>query len=261
MKIAVTDFDGTLSRQRMVADSDLEAIRQWRDAGGLFGIATGRALSMTVLETEKWGIPFDFLICANGAVVYNSDLQVLASRDMGAEVIGQLLRHPAAGESFHWQICCGDTVKVHVKSDLSWFPRIGVPYEDVAEAEALAVTDAEQVSLAYATDVECNRWVAELTDRFGDDIKLHQNAAFVDITAGGIDKAVGIGRLLELAGWNGADIFVIGDAENDLAMIRKYDGFTVPGARDVIKKAARAVFPSVGDMLTAVRTGKAGRME
>ena len=42
MKIAACDFDGTLFRDGVVSEADLEAIADWRRSGNAFGIVTGR---------------------------------------------------------------------------------------------------------------------------------------------------------------------------------------------------------------------------
>ena len=40
-------------------------------------------------------------------------------------------------------------------------------------------------------------------------------------------------------GWQGAEIFAIGDEVNDLPMIEAFNGYTVTTARDAIKAKAR----------------------
>ena len=50
-------------------------------------------------------------------------------------------------------------------------------------------------------------------------------------------------------GWEGAEIFAIGDEINDLPMIEAFNGFTVDTAREEIKQKARCAYTSVGAML------------
>ena len=51
MKIAACDFDGTLFRDGVVSEADLEAIADWRRSGNAFGIVTGRGRN-TLLRDE-----------------------------------------------------------------------------------------------------------------------------------------------------------------------------------------------------------------
>mgnify|MGYP001006839351 CR=1 FL=1 len=52
-----------------------------------------------------------------------------------------------------------------------------------------------------------------------------------------------------LGGWEDADLLIIGDDRNDLAMIERYDGYTVRRAQPFMHEAARGVYDSVGAML------------
>lgn len=260
MRIAITDFDGTLYRDHIVSPEDRAAIDDWRRTGDLFGIATGRDCSMTVHEIRKWRIPFDFLVCNNGAIIYDRKLAILASRELSSSVTQSLLRHSAAEASIHWQFCIDGVVKLYRNSDRSWFPGLGVPYVDIDKEEALTATRVQQISFAYDSGTECDGWVAQLAEEMKREITLHRNAAFVDVTGPNIDKATGIADLVSIMQWKPTDIYVIGDAENDLQMIRTYNGFTVPAARQVVKQAAAAVFSSAGTMLTAVRDGTARKV-
>ena len=67
MKIAACDFDGTLFRDGVVSEADLEAIADWRRSGNAFGIVTGRGRNTLLRDVKRFSIPYDFLICNNGA--------------------------------------------------------------------------------------------------------------------------------------------------------------------------------------------------
>ena len=69
MKIAACDFDGTLFRDGVVSEADLEAIADWRRSGNAFGIVTGRGRNTLLRDVKRFSIPYDFLICNNGAMI------------------------------------------------------------------------------------------------------------------------------------------------------------------------------------------------
>ncbi len=52
MKVASSDYDGTLFRQDVIAKSDAEAIRKWREAGHKFGMVSGRDHGMLVPQLQ-----------------------------------------------------------------------------------------------------------------------------------------------------------------------------------------------------------------
>ena len=75
MKIAACDFDGTLFRDGVVSEADLEAIADWRRSGNAFGIVTGRGRNTLLRDVKRFSIPYDFLICNNGAMICDEQAQ------------------------------------------------------------------------------------------------------------------------------------------------------------------------------------------
>lgn len=249
MRIAATDYDGTLCVKGTVDEAVLAAVRQWRAGGNRFGIVTGRDRDMILHPVGLWKIPFDFLICCNGAALYDEDLALFKARYLDNAVIARILGHPAARASLHWELCPPEATLLCVLSEDSWFPRLGTPFREVGQQEALALTGLLQIGLAYATAEECAGRARALNDAFGRYLRAHQNGVCIDITATEVNKAQGLHDLLAHYGWPESDLLVIGDGGNDIPMLRRYNGFTVPGADSAALAAASAVYEDVGAML------------
>lgn len=256
MRVAVTDYDGTLNFRGTIDPLSMEAIFRWRDAGNRFGIATGRDLSMIRHEIEKWSIPFDFLICCNGAVIYGPDLAVWRSADIEDALIPAVLSHPAAKKSMHVELCRGEKTYLCIQDEKTWFPELGSPYVQITRKAAMAVKGVQQIAFAYFSDSDAVRHTAELNHDFGDALFPHHNGPCIDLTRSTVSKADGIDTLLEKTGWPAKGLLAIGDGDNDLSMIRKYSGFAVSRATDTVKTAAQGVYESVGQMLTDSRDRK-----
>ncbi len=252
MRIAVSDYDGTMFHAGKLLGDVVGAVTAWRGAGNAFVIATGRDYWMTVSEIERWGIPVDYLICTNGAALYDAEGNLLQRRDIPNPLIPKLLRHPAAMASMHFQLSSGvEPLRLFLR-ERSWFPRIGVNYTRVEYEETLGFTDLGQISFAYDDEEECIGWEEALRRDFGAAIDPHRNKTTSDINVNGGDKASGIDESLHLWGWEGRKVYVIGDGGNELGMIRKFGGFTVPGAQAETAAAATRVFADVADMLANV---------
>ncbi len=247
MRIAVSDYDGTMFHAGKLLGDVVGAVTKWRGAGNAFVIATGRDYWMTVPEVERWRIPVDNLICTNGAAVYSGDNNLLQRRDIPNALIPALLKHPAALASMHFQLSSSvEPLRVFLR-ERSWFPRIGIHYVTVEYEDALDVTDLGQISFAYDDEEECIGWERALRRDFGDAIDPHRNKTTIDINVNGVDKASGIEALLRLRGWEGKDVYVIGDGGNDIGMIRRFGGAQAEAAA-----AATRVFADVGEMLASV---------
>ena len=67
----------------------------------------------------------------------------------------------------------------------------------------------------------------------------------MDITPASISKQQGLETLLNSMGWLNCELYVIGDALNDLPMISAFGGYAVNTARDAIKSHARKVFKTM----------------
>ena len=126
---------------------------------------------------------------------------------------------------------------------------IGVMPE-VTLAAAKAMPGVVQLSMRCETTEAAEAVARSVHDAFPQ-LSGNINRNYLDLNMEGANKAAGIARLLAVTGWQVApeDLFVIGDDKNDLPAIERYHGYTVETAADFMKQAARAVYPTVGDML------------
>lgn len=260
MKLAASDYDGTLFRHQKVTDEDLRAIHQWRLAGHLFGLATGRDLNLTMVEIESKNIEYDFIVCNTGASVYIRDeagaLKNLLLMELPPQAAQKVLRHPATRNSNYWVLCQKATSwlakQVTEKEETgSWLEGLGLPLTPIGWEKAEKLEGLQQISLEYNSPEEAARAVESLLESFGRDMSVHLSTYSVDITAKGASKAEGLLSLLQITGWPTEEILVIGDTENDLSMIRRFNGFAVPNATDEVKQAAHKIYESPGQMLLA----------
>jgi HAD superfamily hydrolase (TIGR01484 family) len=252
MRIAASDYDGTMYLAGKLLGDVVGAVTAWRAAGNIFVIVTGREYGMIVSEIERWGIPVDSLICLNGAAIYGVDGSLQQYKYIPDAVLPALLRHPAVVASMHIQLSSStEPLRVFLR-ETSWFPRLGVTFARVEYEEALDATGLGQISLAYEDGEACTRCEAALRRDFGDAIDPNRNKTTIDVNVAGVDKASGIDELLRLRGWEGRDVYTIGDGGNDLGMIRKFGGFTVPGAQAEVGLAAKKVYADLADMLANV---------
>ena len=76
MKIAASDFDGTLNdKDTGISPENVAAIKEWQSEGNKFGLVTGRNLELTKLGLEGYDIKLDFYVGLNGAVVWQDYCQ------------------------------------------------------------------------------------------------------------------------------------------------------------------------------------------
>lgn len=61
LKVAASDYDGTLFRDDIITAFDADAVRQWRAAGHKFGVVSGRDHGMLWPQLVHYGIEYDYL--------------------------------------------------------------------------------------------------------------------------------------------------------------------------------------------------------
>lgn len=255
MKLAASDYDGTLCRGNKVSEEDLQAIRQWREAGNLFGLATGRDVSLCVGEIESKKIELDFMICNTGGAVYIRDksgawrpLQILSLPD---GLVKAAFTHPAVAKSHYMILCREGKSWFYEQGGDSWLTSLGLPLYPINRKDAENLTNLQQIGLEYKTRAEAAEAVESLLKTFGNETFVQSSGLNVDMIPKGVSKAEGIRVLLKETAWPVDEIITIGDTENDLSMIRAFKGFAVTGASDEVKQASLKVYESPGQMLLA----------
>ena len=249
MKIAACDFDGTLFRDGVVSEADLEAIAGWRRLGNAFGIVTGRGRNTLLRDVKRFNIPYDFLICNNGAMICDEQAQDVYCAALTEPVRAEIMDHPGMRASSQCAFFAGTSIFTHADKTDYWILKDHV-LPRLSPSEALRMPGLHQISLAYAEPGESAAWSEALAEDCGGNAGVHFSNICIDITAPDVSKAAGMARLLELRRWGEAkEVLVIGDDMNDLPMIRHFSGYAVANAAPEVRDAASSVFLSVGQML------------
>lgn len=78
-KLLVSDYDGTFNihNNRSGIDSNIDAVKKFVDSGNIFSLASARSFNSLKRETDKYKIPYDYLVCNNGGVVFDKDDNII----------------------------------------------------------------------------------------------------------------------------------------------------------------------------------------
>lgn len=75
MKILVSDFDNTFFTNDI--DENVKLVDEFINQSNIFIIATGRPLYLLKPELSKYKINYDFLICNDGAVIFDKEHNII----------------------------------------------------------------------------------------------------------------------------------------------------------------------------------------
>ncbi|MBR6012330.1 MAG: HAD-IIB family hydrolase [Selenomonadaceae bacterium] len=253
MKIAASDYDGTLFRDEEIAKVEVEGVNKWRAAGNKFGVVTGRDYGMLMPQLNFYGIESDYAVCNNGGLICKVDGTALWQGNIPVETLKNISNESCVQKSFHFAFSAINTTYLCHESEGSWIMREAKQWnfkiEKISEKNILDLPQIHQFSLGYVTTEESFAASEFLNKKYGKIIHAYPNRCSLDITPNNVSKRKGIEKLLELMSWKNSEVFAIGDEINDLPMIEAFNGFTVNTARKEIKSKAKKVYSSVGAML------------
>ena len=93
-------------------------------------------------------------------------------------------------------------------------------------------------------------YAKRIESEFNDAFSANLNLNCIDVCQKNITKANGIKELLKLhPDWQVEKILTIGDAQNDVPMIKEFKGCSLNSATLHTKKVATKLYDSVGEML------------
>ena len=217
-KIFASDFDGTLyfhNTAEPVRQADLDAIREFRESGGLFGACTGRPVRALTVQSEGL-VPFDFYIALSGGTVFDGNLNPIYVRELPLDVVrelyGRYAKHARSGIALvcaaddYWALGDVDTQDWPISRARS-FDELPSPYQGMGMETG---TEREAIDLA-----------AEVNATYGDIACAYVNLASIDILPAGCSKGTG---LLKAAEYYGASLTGgIGDSHNDVPLLQSAD--------------------------------------
>jgi HAD superfamily hydrolase (TIGR01484 family) len=233
-----TDFDGTLYDGRKIPENNVQAIREFREGGGLFSVISGRLpiFFREFFENYKFGVPVGAL---NGAIVYDADNQAVV-RDSFME-----------GLTPDFAKRCLAVAKDSINAIFFSFEReLRIP----SSSPELITEELCKNSYKYLVELPRNvskevseEYFRAIAEVVGDRYTLVRSSYhLVEILDKRLTKASTALFLKEYTGSH--TLICVGDFENDLDMIKAADiGYAVANAEEGVKPEADKVTVSARD--------------
>lgn len=193
MKLIVSDFDNTFYSDNY--EENIILINEFVNKGNLFVIATGRPFELLKKDIQNKNIDFEYLICTDGAVVYDKDFNILKLDHMNKLVALKILEELKENKNIE---------KVYLNIENDFICGVYGLYKDYKKAKQFL----ETVKTNYDVDGY---------------LGLH----WINIINKNITKIDGIEYVKNKINIKDSDIYTIGDNVNDLTMINKYNGFII----------------------------------
>jgi len=256
IRLVASDVDGTLlDHHGVLPPGRAEAVAALRAAGIPMVLATGKLWTSVRALTDRLALPGPHVAC-NGSVVFDADGRLLRTTLLDgavADAVAAVLAEQHLPHALYLEDGSLVTARIDAAHDV--LPLLGEPMPSVARRDgrgvikvlAIVGPDDEGALRALASD-------AASVQRTG--------PRFLEWNALEVDKATGLATVTELLGLRMADVLAVGDAENDVPMLRAAGiGVAVSGASAAALAAAdRVLTGDLAELLIELATATpAGR--
>ncbi|MBW5389821.1 HAD family hydrolase [Brachyspira hampsonii] len=250
MKLFFSDYDMTIYIYEKIDESVFDAIKKWREAGNIFTIATGRNKFSIFEHIERHGLEFDYLIANNGALVFNNKREMIFKDAFDDEMAYKVIRflHEKFGGTVE---IANDNYLISVKSKDG---------NDILPFRVDKKIDIEQIETVkniiqinkMTPNAETTEMTANIINKEFEEVTAYANIRTIDIVKNTVNKANGVDfvyRLLNKNNNNVEKIITAGDSNNDIEMIKKYDGYIQMNANKKIKSITNKYFNFISDII------------
>ncbi|MDL2292714.1 HAD family hydrolase [Acholeplasma sp. OttesenSCG-928-E16] len=228
MKLIVTDFDLTLFRNYKELNQTIEFIEQFREKGNKFVVATGRSLFSLKNILGKINLPFDYLILCNGALILDDKYKLIKSYELNKDILSFLTKkyeHNKVRIEY-----TGEDMESTNLSDMDKIFKMKIKSDDLALIDKIK----NDIQKKYTKDV--NAFLIPV-----------EKGGLIDIVSFSTNKATAVSFILKNENCN--MVYVIGDSENDVDMIKRFNGFAINTAKKEALSASTKVYDSVIDLI------------
>lgn len=203
MKLLVSDYDGTIFDFENIRETrkNIDAIKRFRDNDNLFAIATARTFSSIKYQTDKFKISYDYLICSDGGCVFDNKDNLIYSNSISPKLLLSIYSYLRS---------------LPFVKKINFLDSFGRTTDDVNDVQQIYV----EVYFTNTLDfLKIKRKLASLQN-----IGILNMCYFYKKTL----KTDGIRIIRDIENLDKKDIFTIGNGNNDICMLREYNGSRVP---------------------------------
>ena len=239
MKLFVTDYDNTLYINDEEIKDAIKEIKRIRKKDIKFVISTGRSIPSIKKEILKHNIPFDYLSCADGSLIYDNNYNLLEEHHMDKDIIREI----------------PNLIKNITYEEIQYSYDTG--YENYLDlSKNISSINLVIFENCYTKELE-KKW-NNLKKKFSNYNYLvykhfysvtNSYIYYMCIKNKDVSKSKGIEFLANYLNISKEDIYVIGDSDNDYEMIKDYHGVCVVNSTDKIKSVSNKVYEKISDYI------------
>ncbi len=233
MKILASDFDDTIYFEDDVEKSikNIKAIKEFVSFGNSFCIITGRNYSDVKLLLNEYNIPYTYLICEDGAKIFNNMDYCIDTIYMDKELIKEIIN---ILEEYNYDY-----------------------YLDDGYNKTNNINDCVKVVVNCS---EKDKQV-EIVNKIKKNIKVYVYASkyHINIVNFSVNKANALKRLLNIENLSYNNLHVIGDNSNDYEMVKNFSGAIMKKHHSLLNDLGKKEYNELSDYINDLLKDKISR--
>ena len=233
MKILASDFDGTIyypdDSEKNIRN--VNSIRNFILKGNIFCIITGRNYSDIKLLLNKYNIPYSYLICEDGAKIFNNMDYCIDTIYMDKELIKEIIN---ILEEYNYDY-----------------------YLDDGYNKTNNINDCVKVVVNCS---EKDKQV-EIVNKIKENIKVYVYASkyHINIVNSSVNKANALKRLLNIENLSYNNLHVIGDNSNDYEMVKNFSAAIMKKHHSLLNDLGKKEYNELSDYINDLLKDKISR--
>ena len=233
MKLFVTDYDGTLFTGEKEIKKTIKKLKKLIKNDFLIVIATGRSYPSIHNQTDIYNIPYDYLCCADGSVIYDNKGNMIEHFIMDQSIT-------KAYQNFYQKLNYDEIQFVYPEG-----------YSNILKEDGNLLGINVCIPTINYTDDIINDFIkmSKHYPKYNFLTYKHPNFSYLCIKPKGITKSSSISYLANLNNILKEDIYVIGDSGNDYEMIRDFNGVAISESNPDILKIASKKYKSIDNYI------------
>lgn len=197
MKFLASDFDNTLYiKDGEKFTKNIMSLKDFISRGNMFCIITGRSYTSIKILLEKYNIPYTYLICEDGAKVFNSVDYCISSTMLPSQEVAKIK-------------------KVFEKNNIECFLEDGYNITENPD-------DCVKILATYQDKNLANKVVDELQK--ATNTYAYVSSKHINVTSRATNKKIALEELISLENISKDNMYVIGDDINDYEMLQEFNG-------------------------------------
>lgn len=234
-KFLISDYDGTFFIDDKSTKYNIAKVKEFRDKGNLFAIATGRSFYDFTKKLEEFDIEYDYLIINHGATLLDKKHNLIRNYPIDNK----------AKQDIKNEFNLVDNQNIFVCKCIE--SRTSINQENITKIHIKCNNQDEQLKF---NDILNNKY-----KRFVKGYLITGLNNCIEIISSSTNKSIAIKEIAQIENIEKNNIFTIGDSFNDLEMLETFNGFCMKNSEELVKSKITKTCTSVVELIDKITGG------